>query len=96
MKTLQVTDIAPLKTADGAWVASYFPESFLLTEIDSEAKTLKVSSIYNDKVKLLMEFRDFDLRRQGDRFDLQKSGILIHRKGTVSIYAFPDLLEIKF
>jgi hypothetical protein len=96
LKALQVNDIAPLKTAHGAWVASFFPESFLLIEMDSEAKTLKVSSICDDKVKLLREFRDFDFRRQGDRFDVQKSGIIIHRKGTVSVYAFPDLLEIKF
>ena len=47
-------------------------------------------------LKLLRTFSGFDRTRGDNFFRFYRNGIIVKEKGKISVYAFPDLKELKF
>lgn len=95
LATLEIMDVAPLKTPRGALVYAFFPDRFCLQEWDEAAASVRVSSLDDKGVTFLREFKDPSLRDRGYFLDVQREGVVLTRPHKIKAYAFPDLRELK-
>ena len=96
LETLELRDIASLRTAVGAQVVAYFPDRFYLLETDLEGGTARVSSIGDDGLALLREFKNIDPTKSGPLLAFQPGGIVLRQPRKTKVFAFPDLKELRY
>jgi hypothetical protein len=96
LETLEIEDVAPLRTAVGAQVIACLPDRFYLREIDETRGTMRISLIDDKGVTLLREFANFDVRKPFYVLDFQRGGIVLRRANKIEAYAFPDLRKLRY
>ena len=96
LETLELKDVAQLRTAVGAQVIAYFPDRFYLVETGEEGGSTRVSAIGERGVTLLREFENAPLGKWGYALDFQGGGVILGRPEKIEMYAFPDLKELRY
>ncbi|MHB8094337.1 MAG: hypothetical protein ACYDH0_05280 [Candidatus Aminicenantales bacterium] len=89
LRTLEITDIARLKTPAGVWMSVHLPDRFYLFENDEKAGSLTVSEVRNNALKRLGKLAKFG--SETGILHVQREGIVHWMGGKGRIYVFPDL-----
>ena len=94
LRTLEITDIARLKTPIGVWLSLILPDRFFFFENDLKSGVLTVSEVRSDRLERLGELIDFD--SEMEMLDVQREGIVRWKGNKVEAYAFPNLKRIDY
>jgi len=92
LETLEIEEIGELI----GYIRCLYPGDSYFIEIDRPAATTKIHLLKGNQIKLLKHFTDLDNRYWEYDLSVSKGGVVLRKGKKVEIFAFPDLIELKF
>jgi hypothetical protein len=97
MATLEIEDIGDWSKGDDSWGFVFRgKDRFYFAGGSRSRKNLDFYDLTEGRLRLVRSFPRIDTGRRDTRFDIHESGIVITQGKQLGVYAFPDLLEIRY
>jgi hypothetical protein len=96
LENFKIKDIKTDFNLDG-YLRVFNSDIAYFTQIDFKNNLIKaLYKIDGEKIKLLKRFKNVERFGEDSSFEIFKPGIVIRKKGKVSVFSLPDLKELKF